>query len=271
VRRRFTASSASDFCRHDHVAWCGDGPEGIDRLAVSAFASAAERGELMLFVSEDPDLTHLSALDNVQALTDGGALRVASVEDTYRHVSDPPAQRALFEQTLDEALVDGHTGICVVADNSQMAAGTDEEFATWLAWEATADRMQAHRPVTGVCYFNRHAVPEDRLADLAVVHPVLSGLDEPSLQLFVDDDVVRLVGAVDYWCADQLRRVLETSTNRADLALDLSELEFVDHQGLLALNQAAHQGNRLRVRGAKPIVRHLWSLLDVASPALEFC
>lgn len=271
MRRHFVTADPAELSLHDHAAWCGEGPEDLRRVALRAFSVAAKRGEQMVFVSQDPDPAHLAELDGLDGLLRSGALRLATVEDTYGNVFDPAVQRVQFEQMLDGALTEGRTGVCVVADNSSLVAGSDDEFAAWLAWEATADNLQSDRPLTGICYFDRQVVAGDRLDDLAVIHPILSaGFDEPSLRLFVDEDVVRIVGEVDYWCAERLRRILSNWPSLPNLELDLSGLDFIHHQALLALAEVAGDSHSLRFRGTKPIVRRVWSLLDQPTPALEF-
>jgi hypothetical protein len=271
-RRQLTTSDPSGLCVHDHAAWCGDGPETLDRIAVSTFSAAAERGELMVFVSDDPDPHRLAGLARSEDLIARGSLQLLSVEDTYGHFSDSAAQLFLFEELLERALADGHTGISVVADNSSLAAGSDEEFAAWLDWEATADALQATRPVGGVCYFDRRRVSSERMADLAVMHPVLSAdFQTPSFQIFVDGDAVRVVGAVDYFCIEQLRRILDAAPRVTERVLDISGAEFIHHGALWALNDLAVDGHSVRLCGANGMVQRVWKLLDLESPALDFC
>jgi hypothetical protein len=271
-RRQLTTSDPSRLCLHDHVAWTGEGPEALDRLAVSVFSGAAERGELLVFVTDEPDPKRLAALDGVDDLMSRGVLQLQSISDTYGGLSDPAAQRLVFEELLERALADGHTGISVVADNSTLAEGSDEEFAAWLDWEATADALQASRPVGGVCYFDRRRVSRERMADLAVMHPVLSAdFEAPSFQIFVDGDAVRVVGALDYFCVEQLRRILGAAPRVTERVLDVSRVEFIHHGALCALNDLAASDRTVRLSGASNMVRRVWKLLDLASPALDFC
>lgn len=271
-RRRLTTSDPSQLCIHDHVAWCGEGPEALDGIAVSVFSEAAERGELLVFVSDDPDPQRLAGLADVDGLIERGALRLATVEETYGRVLDVAAQRRVFEALLERALADGHTGISVVADNSSLAAGSEEEFAAWLNWEATADALQATRPVSGVCYFDRRRVPRERMDDLAAMHPVLSAdFEAPSFQIFVDGDVVRVVGAVDYFCVEQLRRILGAAPEVTGRALDVSEIEYMHHGALWTLNDLAGEDRRIRLSGATDSVQRVWKLLDLEPGGLELC
>lgn len=272
MRRRFTTSNAAEFQLHDHVAWSGTGHEALSRLAVSAFSAAAPRGEKMLLVAEHPEPGHLDGLDDAEELIRRGALELASVEDTYAHMLDPVAQRAAIERLVDQALDEGYTGMCIVAENSRLACGSDEEFEAWLAWESTVERMEAIKPLIGICFFDRQVVPRQRLADLAAIHPVLSvGFDTPVFQLFFDGDAVRVAGEMDALCADQLHRILANAPVADKPLLDVSDVSFMDHRALLTLNQVARQHNGFRVRNAKPLVQRVWQLLDLSNPALEFC
>lgn len=226
----------------------------------------------MVFVGDDPDRLRRAGFAGTDELIDRGALQLQTVRDTYEDFSDPTAQLAMFEDLLERSLAEGYTGISVVADNSTLAAGSDDAFAAWLAWEATADALQATRPVSGVCYFDRRRVRRERLADLAVMHPVLSAdFDAPSFQLFVDGDVVRVVGALDYFCVQRLRRILLAAPRTTERVLDVSEVDFAHHGALWALNDLAGNGRRVRLSGAKDIVRRVWQVLDPPAPALEFC
>jgi len=273
LRRRLSAADPGQFRSHDHVACCGDGAGALDEAAVAAFAGAAERGELMIFVDDPPRPERLAALKDLRALMDRGALRLSTRAAAYGGCSDLAAQRAYFEDVCDWALADGFAGMCVVADCSHFASAGEEEFASWLAWEVVADRFQAYRPVQGVCYFDRRRVPSDRLADLALLHPVLSAGFEspPSFQLFADGDAVRVAGALDYFHADQLQRILSSVPALTGQILDLSETEYVHHRAPLILSQLATDGHPVRLRGVSPIVRKMWDLLGSTSQRLVFC
>lgn len=270
MRTRYITSDASSFDLHDHVAWCGVG-DAFDRMAVGVFSAAARRGDQLYFVCERPDPERLVGLEDCEELLERGALVLAEVGATYAKFADPSAQREVFESQLERAISSGYRGICVVADNSSMANGNDEEFAAWLAWETMADRLQATRPVTGICYFDRQVVQSARLADLSATHPVLSvGFAQPRFQVYVDDDAVRVTGDIDHWAVEQLRRILTVTPNLPELALDLSDVGFLDHGALVVLNQLAREGRPLRVRGARTIVRRVFELLDLPHPGLEF-
>jgi N-acyl-D-aspartate/D-glutamate deacylase len=239
-------------------------------VASSVFRTAAARDQLLLLVGDEPDRDWLTGIENVDELLERGALRLTSVDDAYAHRDDPAAQLAQFEATLDQALSDGYAGLTVVADNSRMLEGGQEDFEAWLAWEAAADQLQATRPVLGVCYFDLDRVPAERLIELAAVHPLrCDGFPTPTFQVFCDEERLRVVGELEALYADQVRRVVGSVVSVTGRELDLSELEFIDHNTLLMLDEIARSGAAVRLRGARDIVRRIWALLDVPTPALE--
>ena len=226
----------------------------------------------MVFVCDDPRPDRLAALDGLAELISSGALRLVSVAERYGTAVDPATRLDRAHQRLDEVLVQGGSGICAVADVSSLVVGSDEEFASWLAWEAAIDGLAARRPFTGVCYLDRRRVPSTRLADLATLHPVRSiDFVTPSFQLFHEPDGLRVVGDLEWSSVDSLQRVLRAHTGLEEMVVDLSEADFVDHHALVALDQAARRAGPLRVVGASAVVRRIWALLDLAAPALEFC
>lgn len=90
-------------------------------------------------------------------------------------------------------------------------------------------------------------------------------------KIFVDGDVVRVVGALDYFCAGQLCRILRAAPEVTERVLDLSEIEFIHHGALWALNDLAREDRKVRLSGAAESVQRVWKLLDLPSPGLELC
>lgn len=272
MRRHLVTGDAAGLRAHDHTAWCGEGPRQLHRLAASVFDEAAQRNELMLLVSDQPRPEWLVDLEHLDALLERGDLRLASVDAVYANFFDPVAQLHQFEATLEQALAEGYSGLSVVADNSRMVEGSDEDFDAWLAWEATADQLQLNRQVLGVCYFDLQRVPTERLAQLAAMHPVrYQGFPRPTFEVFCDADALRVLGELEGLNTDEVQRVVGAAVSVTGRELDISDLEFIDHNALLALDQIARSGTNIRVRGARSIVHRVWGLLDVPTPALEFC
>jgi anti-anti-sigma regulatory factor len=273
VRRQLRIHDASALEPHDHVAWYGQGTDDLYELAAIALADGARRNEKLMLVAEEPEAERLASIDELDRLLAGGQLELHSIDEVYGSSGalSHSAQLKTFERVLADALTDGYTGMRVVADNTPLASGDEQDFHRWMCWEQVTDRFQSTFSVTGVCYFDSRRLSEERLTDLAAVHPVRSANGvEPPFSFVVDGDRVSVTGTLDTWSAERLQRVLDTTPAKEPLVIDLMRTEFVDHHGLRALCAAASPTRPLRVRHAPPIVRELVSMLELASPELTF-
>jgi hypothetical protein len=257
---------------HDHVAWYGRGTAELYSLASQALAAGSRRREKLLFIAEDPDPERLD-LGEKDRLLDRGQLELATVESVYGTAGTFSAGRQLgsFEAVLADAVAAGYTGIRVVADHTPLVRGGEEGFRGWLRWEQLTDRFQSLSNVTGICYFDRQLLSGQRQTDLASVHPVCSANGvEPPFCLFADGEAISATGTLDMWSAVQFRRLLDTTPDDGPLVVELSGASFVDHRALLELNAVASPARPVRIRGARPILRKLHSLLEIPTPHLRF-
>jgi hypothetical protein len=226
-----------------------------------------------MFVASDPDPRGLGGIGDLERLLDRGQLEVADTVEVYgaNGSFSASAQLATFEGVLADALATGYSGIRVVADNTPLVSGSEAGFRRWLEWEQVTDRFQARSNVTGICYFDRGAISEERRLDLASLHPVrVANGAEPPFSFFVDGDAVTITGTLDAWSADQFARILDTSPEMRELVVDLSQAEFVDHRAVLALSSIASAEHPVNVRGAPGIVRRMPALLSISTPYLRF-
>lgn len=258
---------------HDHVAWYGDGDADLYALAATVLDAGATHNDKLLFVSEDPDPGELGDVRDLDRLLASGQLELHAVDEVYPAggAFSAPDQLATFEAVLGDALAQGYRGIRVVADNTALVSGDEDEFRRWLEWEQVTDRFQAASAVTGVCFFDRRRLSEERQVDLAAVHPFRSaGSMRPRFSLFVAGDAVSFTGTLDAFSEDQLSRLLGTAPNDGPLVVDLSRAEYVDHRALLALDSIAQTGRSVHVRGAVSTLRRIASLLGIERANLHF-
>jgi anti-anti-sigma factor len=111
-------------------------------------------------------------------------------------------------------------------------------------------------------------LPEQLLGDLAAVHPASNeGPPAVPFHVFSDSGSVVLTGEIDFFSAPDFSRLLELAcAGEEQVSLDLSELDFIDHHGLLML--AAHT-QRLATHGGcavhspPPLVDRLCELLEL--------
>lgn len=272
-RRHLALEHPANLRPHDHVVWGGNDESDLDYLAVTCFAGATRRNERMLFISDDPFASGLGRLRNVGRLIERGALKLMPTELAYptELAGDAPGQLRLFDAALDDALRDGYSGICVVADNTGLLGEDDRSFEQWLAWEQLTDQFQATHPIVGVCYFDVRRVHTERLADLAAIHPVLhADIAPPPFRVFTSEGTIRAVGSLDAWSSEQLLRVLRNAPAEGQLVLDVGDAEFVDHHALRALHELTTTRLPIRVARATPSLQQAWSLLAPADSSLHF-
>jgi anti-anti-sigma regulatory factor len=109
------------------------------------------------------------------------------------------------------------------------------------------------------------------MVELAAMHPVrCAQFPQPDFQVFCDADALRVIGDLEGIHRDQIRRVVGSAVSATGRELDISELDFMDHNALLTLDEVSRSGAGVRLRGARNIVHRVWQLLDLPKPALEF-
>ena len=81
-----------------------------------------------------------------------------------------------------------------------------------------------------------------------------------------DECLVRLVGELDIYTLDEVRRTIEDLVARhpCDIVLDLSDLQFTDVRGLAAIawgsKLVSEHGQAMRIVGASTMVRKVLAL-----------
>lgn len=273
VRRQEVVVDPGVVGTHDHLGWWGEGPDSLYWLAASLFAAGARRGEKMLFVAEGARRDHRTGYSDLDRLIASGDVEFRDVDDVYgaTHDFDPARQLATFEDMVHTALAGGFRGLRVVADNTPLVTGSEDQVSRWLAWEQLSDRFQSTAAVTGACFFDRRLVGEARLATLAALHPVLGGrVREPSFRLYWDEGALLLTGEVDVFSAAAFGRAVSAAPSDGTLTVDLARTTFVDHHALLTLAAVAGPDRPIRIRSARPVVRTVAAFLGLDANTLRF-
>ena len=272
MREHGVVSSAAGLGAQDHVCWPFDDGDSFRRAALDFLSDGSRMGHRLMYVGDGPPeklRADLEPLDDLDGLIERGALELLSLSSIYRHPIDPEAQLAVYAAATEGALADGYAGLRVVSETTALAADPGNGAAL-TRWESLADRYAASHPVAGLCGYDRQVVSDELVADLAAVHPIVrhTGMIVP-FRLFARETTLVLEGEVDYFSAGALDRLLALAGwDESALELDLSELTFMDHHGVLALaehqTRLAQQGVKLTVRDAPGWVRRLCGVLGVA-------
>ena len=273
MRRRGTVTSAAGLGIHSHGCWLYGDEEEFRARATQFLADGLDHDQRLLYVGAGTirklrnDLSDLPELDLL--LGDGG-LRIMPLEGVYELGVgiDPLAQLAMYSAATQTALMDGYSGLRVLADVTALVL----DPALWRAhthWEAVGDRFIARNPMSALCCYDRRQLPDEILRDLACVHRSSNGPPAVQFRLFAGREGLSLAGEVDSFNADSLRRLLTAAAPvEGPLVLELDELTFIDQHGVTAIADVARElhshGRPLKVLGAPPAFDRLTDLLGVS-------
>lgn len=256
---------------HDHGCLVYADTETFLARGVAYLQEGLRRGERALYVQGVPLAQmreHLAGLGSVDELLAAGALELVSLHDVYADGGlDIEQQTAFYHDAIDRALAGGFSGLRGLADGTTLLAGGAD--ADGIArWEATADRIMAERPMTGMCCYDRRVVPARELALLGAVHPLdCSGDATSEFHVFSSGRRgLAVSGSVDTFTAAEFQKVLDLAGPDQDFTLDLSALDFIDHAGVLAITgrSGATDGEpRMTITGAPQMFTRVAELIGV--------
>lgn len=274
MRRHGSIPITSGLGLHGHGCWTYSSDADFKSGVLDFLADGLELGQRLLYVGGGGVVKlrrDLDELPGVENLLGDGTLRIMPLESIYElgRPIDAMAQLTMYAAATETALADGFTGLRVAAEVTPLVL----DPALWpdhTRWETIADRYMAKNPMAALCCYDRRALPDEIVADLACVH---RSSNEPSqvapFRLYAGRDGLSLAGEVDSFSADSLRRLLRlASPPRGDLILELDELDFIDHHGMFVLHDHARalerEGRSMTALGAPREFDRLAELLRVS-------
>jgi anti-anti-sigma factor len=272
VRCQGLVDSPTDLGINGHACWSYQDLEGDFRDAAVAFLTEGiELGQALMFVGGPEAEEVVRSVEPLSSLVADGSLTIAPFEGVYpggRRMADAD-QWTAYAGATEQAHQGGATGLRVLAEVTSLAS-PDGAWPGQSRWESYADRRMADSTLAALCCFDRAAVPPEGFAAIASAHPVVDRqLDTlVPFRLFGRRDALALAGEVDAFSSNTLRHLLRTSDGSpVDAVLDLDDLTFIEHTGVLALHEYAEavraQGTELTVRGGPPTLRRLTDILGV--------
>ncbi|MGM1065683.1 MEDS domain-containing protein [Saccharothrix sp. Mg75] len=236
-------------------------------------------GERALYIAPDAPDVLVERVRATDALAEGlrrDAVRVASLEATYTAaaVVDPRTQVETYAAATEEALADGFTGLRVAADATSLVR-TPAQLDAFARYEHLVDRYMATHPMSAMCAYDRAELGDDAIAQLACLHPEAGDGTSPfHLHAHAPAGAgAVLEGELDLESHELWPLALERADvplDGGEVVIDATDLEFIDHRGLLALADHAER------RGATVVLRtrlfhaaHLLRALDVRGVRVE--
>jgi anti-anti-sigma regulatory factor len=180
--------------------------------------------------------------------------------------TSPTSAPSEFDRMTRAAVADGYTGLRVLTDVNDLVR-TPAGLRQWIRTEHLIDRYAVDHPLTVLCGYDIEDVGEQAVAEAARVHPLTRGALSPFLVRAADGKGgLALVGEVDSATADGLGDALMVIGPEipARVTLDMSEVRFIDHASLAAIDRAARSLDvTVTLVGAQPLTAWLVETLGL--------
>lgn len=227
----------------DHVCWWFHGHDEYLETAREYVSEGLASRQLVAFTKVTPSsLKHTIVSDVAQVGRAGGHSRSVMSEPQVATLrTSPTSAPSEFDRMTRAAVEDGFTGLRVLTDVNDLVR-TTAGLRQWIRTEHLIDRYALDHPLTVLCGYDIDDVGEETVTEAARVHPLTRGALSPFLVRAADaTGGLALVGEVDSATADDLRDALtaigpEMPTR---VTLDMSEVTFIDHVSLTAIDLAA--------------------------------
>jgi hypothetical protein len=167
----------SDVRHSTHICLPFESNEEKHEATVLFFHEGLSRGARCIFTGTKDDFDTLgNGLEELgigtRRATARGSLQYRSVEEIYfpdGHF-DPPRSLDITDGLIDDAIVDGFTGLRLTAELTRIPVYEEWRKIVW--YEAMVNERFARRPIAGLCRYPRHLIPADRVRDLLRTHPL---------------------------------------------------------------------------------------------------
>jgi anti-anti-sigma regulatory factor len=206
----------------------------------------------------------LDSLDGCGELLAGEAVTVISLTDIVQPGEPADAAKiiARYAAATEEALAAGYRGLRVSADVTELvrAPGQRDSFASF---EFLLERYASGHPLSAMCSYG--AELGETVRQFAALHAAAPAGLAPFQLIAREDGAVGLLGEFDATCRAEFEWALQR-LQPADggLVLDLSATEFMDHRGLLILDEFVQKCPfQVTVRSLPPSARRIVGLLGV--------
>jgi hypothetical protein len=249
---------------YGHVCWSFDDPAGFDARARDFLTGGLAAGEQVWYVSpEHPDVSiaRLQDLDGFPEALHRGAAKIVALDAAYAsgRVIDPRAQVRAYTAATDAT--------SLVRTSAQLEAFT--------RYEHLIDRYMRTRPMTALCAYDRVALGDAAIAQLACMHPETNA-DDVLFRLHAADPgegCAALAGELDITNHELFATALdraELSPVGGELVLQAADLRFIDHRSLFRLQELARRSEATVVlRTTDSAAALLVELLELSEVRVE--
>lgn len=257
----------------DHACFAYTSVEARRQAVTKYLRTGLLQNEKLFFVAPEPEerlqMDILFPEAQIESLRRTGRLAVIATEDAYLPggAFDADARLGAYDVLVSAALREGFTGLRVAADATQVVLH-EQAMETFASYELRAGMLAQRLPFAALCLYDRRACSGDAIEELHAVHPrnIEVGHSHPRFRLYPKNGRLVLAGDVDVTIADSVYRLLVAAGRDSDaLALDLSDVSFIDVAGMRALIRAARaSGREAVVLDPSLAFMRLWDVLGGA-------
>jgi hypothetical protein len=269
VRATGAVAEARDLGPGGHYCLAFDDRAEFRRQATAFLHEGVEQGDRVLYVADAPAVELAEVGARLRAAARPGAVEVVAVRSIYGvgEVVDPAAQVRTYAHATIAALAGGFTGLRAAAEITALVRSAEQRDA-FARYEQRIDRYMIGHPFSAVCAYDRSVLGAAAVAEIACVHPAASAGTTP-FRFFARDGVGAVLGGeIDRTARELLARTLERAELGplgAELVVDAADLDFVDHRGLLLLDELGRRKDVVvALRGAPGVVGRMARLLELS-------
>ncbi|HEY8371980.1 MAG TPA: MEDS domain-containing protein [Pseudonocardiaceae bacterium] len=277
MRLAGVAEVARGFGNHDHLCWSYEERDELRRRVTEFLDEGLAAGQQVWYVADgtvEELMGDLRGLGAVSRAAERGALRALPLDTVYRPgaLTHPGEPVLAYRAATEAALAAGFTGLRVAAEGTSLIR-TPEQLDTFARYEHLVDRYLVDHPVTGMCAYNRAELGEDVITQLACMHPVTNHDTVPFRVHATEHAEVGLRGEIDLTGEELFRWVLERVEFQpagGKTVVDATGLDFIDHHGLLTLeNHARNHDATVVLQTRRPVTARLIELLRLTRVRVE--
>jgi anti-anti-sigma regulatory factor len=234
--------------RDNHVCWVYDDATGFRERGLHFLADGLSRGQRLEYLgSGDPERLQadLVELPGLSQLIGQGDLTVRSIDEVYGvgEAVDPERQVATYAAATEDAVAHGYTGLRVLAEATALVR-TPAQREAFARYEHLVDRYMLDHPFAALCAYDTSALGRDAVSEIACLHPKVNA-GATSFQWYATDHAdSAITGEIDIssWeVFDATAARMIDLARRRSVTIDCRDLTFIDHRGLLILDERARQ------------------------------
>ncbi|WP_253887972.1 MEDS domain-containing protein [Actinokineospora diospyrosa] len=267
-------SRASDAGGREHLCWAFTDLDAFTARARDFLADGLAAGQRVCLVAPGDRDGWVERLRDLPGFDRPGAVAVRSLDGLYGRgaVVDPLGQVDTYAAETDQAVAEGFTGLRVAVEATDLVR-TPAQLAAFARYEHVVDRYMAAHPFRAMCAYSAPELGTDVIAKLASLHP--RGNVEPlpfRLHGWGASGTVALDGELDLRSHELFPWALRHAGAHWDgeVVIDARELGFVDHHGLLDLDEyATRRGLSVVLRTRRFSAARVADLLGVDSVRVE--